>query len=446
MRHGMRARAAELATEWLGPRTAREIADSQYREVSQERFTGLDRALLRQAALEPVSLSGLRGDVPYQRLLAARLQYLAELGLAQPLGAGRYQLDPQMEETLRRLGERGDILRAMHRAMRGEAREFVIETGPELRAPIVGRISGKGLADELRDQGYLVIDGVDGRAHYLALPPGTTLADYPTHGIVAVQPIPPSAADQNIARLAEDGIYRTADHLAELQRSGRRGKERDSSPEQIVRSHVLRLEGLRRAEIVERIEEGIWKVPDDLLARGREHDLKLRHGIDIAVRSHLPLAQQIDSPGATWLDRQLIDGGKDVTREGFGAEVRQAMRARAEHLEGEGLARRRGEEVVLARGLLRTLRERELAATATTIEASTGMTYRPAGEDGRISGVYRRSIQLASGRYAMLDDGLGFTLVPWRPVVDQRLGQSVSATLQAGRVTWEFGRSKSLSI
>lgn len=293
-----------------------------------------------------------------------------------------------------------------------------------------------------------MIDGVDGRAHYLALPPGTTLADYPTHGIVEVRPIPESAADQNIDRLAQDGIYRTADHLAELEaaerRGTRKGQSRDSSPEQVVRSHVLRLEGLRRAEIVERIEEGVWKVPDDLLARGREHDLKLRHGIEVTMRSHLPLAQQIDSLGATWLDRQLIDGGKDVTREGFGGEVRQAMQARAEHLKGEGLARRRGGQMVLARGLLRTLRERELAATGQKIQAETGLVYRPVGEDGQVNGVYRRSIMLASGRYVMLDDGLGFSLVPWRPIVEQRLGQSVAAIIQAGRVTWEFDRQRGI--
>ncbi|WP_433913813.1 DUF3363 domain-containing protein [Brenneria populi] len=27
------------------------------------------------------------------------------------------------------------------------------------------------------------------------------------------------------------------------------------------------------------------------------------------------------------------------------------------------------------------------------------------------------------GRYAMLDDGMRFSLVPWRPVIEQRLGQ-----------------------
>jgi hypothetical protein len=52
---------------------------------------------------------------------------------------------------------------------------------------------------------------------------------------------------------------------------------------------------------------------------------------------------------------------------------------------------------------------------------------------------------LASGRYAMLDDGLGFTLVPWRPVLAQRLGESMSVSIEGGRATWEFGRNRGLS-
>ncbi len=28
-----------------------------------------------------------------------------------------------------------------------------------------------------------------------------------------------------------------------------------------------------------------------------------------------------------------------------------------------------------------------------------------------------------SGRYAMLDEGMGFSLLPWRSVIEQRLGQ-----------------------
>ena len=39
---------------------------------------------------------------------------------------------------------------------------------------------------------------------------------------------------------------------------------------------------------------------------------------------------------------------------------------------------------------------------------------------------YRERVTLASGRFAMLDDGLRFQLVPWRPALEQRLGQQVS--------------------
>ncbi|MBN9475831.1 MAG: conjugal transfer protein [Bordetella sp. SCN 68-11] len=437
--HGMRGRASEIVTRWLGLRTEREIAESLQREVEQERFTTLDRTLLRQAEVDVVDVDHLRGDMAYQRLLRARLQHLAGMGLAQPMDAGHWRLDGQMETTLRRLGERGDIVRTLHRAMRGEAREFVIDAGSVLAQPIVGRIVGKGLTDELHDAGYLVVDGVDGRAHYVALPPKADLADYPAGGIVEVRPMAESAADCNIAGLAREGLYRTADHLAAV-------RGRDSSPDMIVQSHVRRLEALRRAGIVERVEDGVWKVPADLLARGRAYDLAHRHGVEAVVQSYVPLAQQIASPGATWLDRQLIDGGAALAQAGFGAQARQAMQERAAHLEGEGLVQRRGGRVVLARGLLRTLRGRELAAVGKALQAETGLVYRPLGEDGKASGVYQRSLMLASGRFAMLDDGLGFSLVPWRPVIEPRLGQSMAATLQTGRVTWEFGRTKGIGL
>lgn len=434
MANGMRMRAAELATEWLGPRTEREIALSLQREIEQERFTTLDRTLLRQATVDMVDVDGLRGDAAYQRMLRARLQHLAGLGLARPVDARHWQLDARLEETLRGLGERGDILRTLHRAMRGEARELAIDTG-ELTRPIVGHIAAKGLADEMRDTGYLVVDGVDGRAHYVRLPPKAELGDFPIGGIVEVRAPDDSLADCNIAAVARDGIYRTADHLAVV-------KGRDSSPDMIVQSHVRRLETLRRAGIVERVEDGAWRIPGDLRDRGRAFDAMRTGGRVVALRSHLPLARQVQALGATWLDSQLIEGGAALADAGFGAQARGAMRDRAAYLERDGLAERRGQQVVVQRNLLRTLRSRELAATGKAIQAETGLAYRPVGEDGRASGVYRRSVQLASGRFAMLDDGLGFSLLPWRPVIEQRLGQSVSATLQAGRVTWEFGRQR----
>ena len=63
-----------------------------------------------------------------------------------------------------------------------------------------------------------------------------------------------------------------------------------------------------------------------------------------------------------------------------------------------------------------------------------------------VAGLYRRNVMLASGRYAMLDDGMGFSLVPWKPVIEQRLGQQIAATVRGGVVSWSFGRTRSLSV
>lgn len=64
----------------------------------------------------------------------------------------------------------------------------------------------------------------------------------------------------------------------------------------------------------------------------------------------------------------------------------------------------------------------------------------------RVAGVYRRSVMLASGRYAMLDDAIGFSLVPWKPVIEQRLGQRLAATVHGDRVSWETGRQRGPSV
>ena len=102
--------------------------------------------------------------------------------------------------------------------------------------------------------------------------------------------------------------------------------------------------------------------------------------------------------------------------------------------------------MILARNLLGTLRNRELAQAAKDIAVETGLEHRPVADAQRVAGIYRRSVMLASGRYAMLDDGLGFSLVPWKPVIEQRLGQQIAATMRGGVVSWDVVRGRGMSI
>lgn len=217
-------------------------------------------------------------------------------------------------------------------------------------------------------------------------------------------------------------------------------------PDTVVEAHVRRLEALRRAGVVERIADGVWKVPDDLPAKGRQVDAGRLGGAAVTLKSHLPLEQQIRAIGSTWLDQQLVGGGKGLGELGFGDEARDALRQRADILVEQGLAQRRGARLVLARNLLAALRERELAKAGQDIAAETGLVHRPLADSQRVAGTYRRSVMLASGRFAMLDDGVGFSLVPWRPVIEARLGQSLAATVHGGGVSWMIGRSRGLGV
>ncbi|MCV0275842.1 DUF3363 domain-containing protein [Pseudomonas aeruginosa] len=440
---GFRHRAAELATEWLGPRTELEIQQTLQREVEQERWTSLDRTLKREAGddgrIHVERLNELR--LQRQRLLLiGRLQRLQRLGLADETQPGTWAVQADAEKTLRALGERGDIIRTLQRAMGGQSRELAVFVPGEEGRTVIGRVTAKGLADELHDRGYLVVDGVDGKAHYVALNARDELSNYPTGSVVEMRGSAEiRAADRNIAALASDGLYRTDHHLAIAQGQAKAGRD----PQEVVASHVRRLEALRRAGIVEPVAEGLWKVPDDLPERARQYDQQRLGGVAVELKSHLPIERQVRVIGATWLDQQLLGlGMQGLGNFGFAGEVRAALQLRVDFLAGQGLAEKQGQRVILAPNLLASLRGREVAAAAQTIATDTGLEHRPVTDGQRVAGIYRRVVMLASGRYAMLEDGMGFSLVPWRPVIEQRLGQQIAATIRGGGVSWDVGRQK----
>ena len=116
---GMRMRASELATSWLGPRTDAELQATLEREVEDERWTSLDRQLkarIRDGRIEVDLKANQPTALRLRTQLIGRLRYLQGLGLAQLDAEGSWRLREDAEEVLRRLGERGDIIRTMQRS------------------------------------------------------------------------------------------------------------------------------------------------------------------------------------------------------------------------------------------------------------------------------------------------------------------------------------------
>jgi type IV secretory pathway VirD2 relaxase len=337
--HGIRERASEVVTRELGRQTEQEVSRGLEREVDADRFTRLDRMLLAEqrsrtefADLRPDRdmLESLRQN---RALLIRRARKLGRMGLATEVEPGQWTVLPGAEPVLRDLGERGDIIKTMHRALDREglahARSvagYVLHR-EEITALIVGRVLDKGLAgDEIGERVRLVVDGVDGHVHHLEMDPAGV--ENIQRGMIVTAGAAeagPRASDRNILAIAgEEGIYRPAAHLEQavgtVERLG-------GDPAAYVRSHVRRLEALRRAGHVERIDADHWRIPADLAERGQAYDLA-RAGASgrVTVLSATGLEKQVVHDGATWLDRELASRQRTVLAEdGFGRDVTAAL-------------------------------------------------------------------------------------------------------------------------
>jgi len=177
-------------------------------------------------------------------------------------------------------------------------------------------------------------------------------------------------------------------------------------------------------------------------------DAQGRRRVALAVRSDLTIDQQVTAKGATWLDRQAIARQPlALSVGGFGTKVREAMQQRAEHLIEQGLAERQGRSVIFARNLIDTLRRREVESLGEQLSAETGHPFHQPTTGDYVTGTYRQRFALASGRFAMIDDGLGFQLVPWSPSLEKHLGRHVSGIAHGARgIDWSFGWKRGIGL
>src|SRR3546814_2307247 len=116
----MRDRARDLITQELGPRTDHDIRRSLERQIEAERWTSLDRQLARDGYRTGVVDLAPRPDRQpdeFHALKVGRLRKLESLGLADQIGPGQWAIAESAETTLRQLGERGDIIKRIHRGL-----------------------------------------------------------------------------------------------------------------------------------------------------------------------------------------------------------------------------------------------------------------------------------------------------------------------------------------
>lgn len=446
---GMRERAAELVSLDLGPRTDREIENRLRAEVEQERLTSIDRRLLREMD-ENGFVPATDRDAFWQTLRAGRLKKLTRLGLAEELRPGRWRMEMGLEDTLRRMGERGDIIKTLHREMpakdiaRSPADYTIHDPADPHAKPVTGRVMRRGLSDEINDRHYLIVDGLDGHTHYVDIGRGEATEPTPEGSIVRVTPKRPKPrnVDRTIAEIAaaNGGRYNIDIHLAYDQRA----------TENFAETHVRRLEAIRRATgTIDREPNGTWIIAPDHLDRVTDYERGQAKAAPVIVEklSHLSLEQQVCADGATWLDHEMVSGAPEPTRDsGFGREVRETRERRRQWLIAEGLAREEQGRTIYRANMLEALRRRELARVAGQLSDQLGLAYAETRSGEPVEGILRRSVDLASGKYALVENSREFTLVPWRPIIDRHIGKQVSGVMRGDGISWTIGRQRGIGI
>jgi hypothetical protein len=335
------------------------------------------------------------------------------------------------------MGKRGDIIATLDREVR--ARELaaspadyaIYDPARADAPPIVGRIAARGLSEEQAGREYLIIDGIDGHAHYVEI--GIAGTEGGREGaIVRIIPTPFAVrdVDRTVAEIAavNDGRYSEDIHVL----------HDPTATERFVQTHVRRLEAIRRSTgAVEREPDGTWKVAPDHLERALEYERRRadREPVRIEPLTVIGLEQMPPHDGITWLDEDASLSNAHGPGGSFGAKVADAMRRRQQWLVEQGLAHNPER--------LDILRRRELRRVAAQLARELGSHFVEAEPRLRIEGTYRRSVQVGMIRMAVIENSREFTLVPWRPVLERRIGREVSGMMRGREVSWTFGRQRS---
>jgi type IV secretory pathway VirD2 relaxase len=188
IRQGIRSAAEDLCTRQLGYRTEFDAATAQRREVHEHRYTSLDRVIKRDTVW-PESVASTfftvvrdpnqnRGN-PTTRLMrqhtTERLIALEGMGLAERADQNLWRVRGNFEDVLRamqRSADRQKMLAAHGVPMSDERLPLVVFDLRSLTT-LDGRILVHGEEETGRKAGrsYLMLEGTDGRVHYVYYTP-----------------------------------------------------------------------------------------------------------------------------------------------------------------------------------------------------------------------------------------------------------------------------------
>lgn len=445
--NGIRHRAMDIATRTLGVRMEHEIVQSLQKDQLRERVTPTDKALLRHAdAQHTLDLLQLPDNATgrLQRVqFTGRLQVLARLGYAEHLKGSQWHIAPDVLDKLKQLDHyhvATQRLKQAEQALERPARRYEVHSHTQPIA-VSGVILDKGYSDELSERGYLVVAAKDGVLHDVPVEQLAT-HDYRVGQVVSFTPKQDNGvkpADRNITAFAQQhgGFY---DVLAHTHEALQQNKIRVAQSAQFEQAHRKRLRTLVQHRLVAKpvVRQGVeqWQIPDNLPER-INHSIK--HNAPHAYRAYrtqlehqLPVKQQTNYAGPTWLDQQYFALQDTARTDGVSQQLKQAAQARGAWLHAQGL-----EPGVQA--TRSALREKERQQLAKQLSQQTGLQAKSLAKGERWSGRVMEVVTTLSQRHFVAvrnDQRRQFALVPIREGQTLQRDQQLSIGINPQGRVW----------
>lgn len=236
------------------------------------------------------------------------------------------------------------------------AADYKVFDPAQASSKAVGKVVAMGLSNELQDEYYVVVDGVDGKIHYAE--------------IGRPSKYDPPAKDMVVTLRA-------------------------NNHQQVTRKQTARL----------------------------------------FIESHVPFQTLATAEGATWLDRKLLSkNGHGIHNKGFGADAIRALRLRQQWLIKEEFLMEKNGKLIASRNMLQKLGQREVTQVAGQLQKELGLKYQSTNVAGNLKGQAIKSLKLASGRFALVQKGKEFSLVPWSQKQSKAIGTDIGVgTRKTGR-------------
>lgn len=430
--NGLRNRARELSTQELGHRSEHEIDSSLNKEITQERLTSLDWKIDNVSHGNIVDMSVYPDDINARKMhgkMIARLDHLVGYGLANKENGNEYTLQDDWKHTLRKMGERGDIIKTLHKEANADPSKYRVYDKNSHDNVLVGRLVRSGLHDELNDRFYMIVEGQDGSANYIKTEKDIDVSQFKRGTIVKIENYQDSwikKSDSVIEKFANtnQGIYdkkRHSEHLKKHPESLPNGVTPDDYTNAISR----RVNRLARFGLAQQLGSGLWKIDEHLTEELSKRDKENPNPRKVRVNTvdGRLIHEQVKAEGRAWID---IINSENNAPYSFGSELNKAIKDRKQFMQKElGLKWNQ-------KDLLKQLDKLERKQLSEDYAEKTLRRYKPL-KQGEFKGTLQKKITAESGKsYALItsdhNNGMDkeFSLVPWRDNMKRSVGKTVS--------------------